>query len=146
VSSAFSLFVSRGAASANDSGLQPGAKIPGFRLKDQDGRLRSFDSLKGPNGLPILFNRSADWCPFCKAQLIDLERARTTFEAKGIHVVSITYDSPEILKTFAQRRGLHFTLLSDPDSKTIDAFGIRNPEATGTQAGIPIPNLLPYRR
>lgn len=125
---------------AAESGLQPGAKIPTFQLKDQNGQTQTFDSLKGPNGLFIMFNRSADWCPFCKAQLVDLEVARKNFEAKGVRVVSITYDSPAILQAFAQRKGLHFTLLSDPDSKIIDAFGIRNTEAKGTEAGIPIPN------
>jgi hypothetical protein len=28
---------------------------------DQDGRLRTFESLRGPKGLILLFFRSADW-------------------------------------------------------------------------------------
>ncbi len=125
-----------------EAGLQPGTKIPRIELKDQTGTERSFESLRGPQGLLILFNRSADWCSFCKSQLIDLENARKNFEAKGIHVVSITYDSPEVLRLFAQRRGIHYTLLSDPQSKIIDAFGIRNQEAVGSEAGIAIPNYF----
>src|ERR1700679_353174 len=84
-------------------GLQPGVKIPTIQLKDQDGNDRSFDSLKGPNGLLLLFNRSADWCPFCKSQMIDLESARQHFEEKGIRVATITYDSPAFLKAFSHR-------------------------------------------
>ncbi len=101
-------------------------------------------SLAGPNGLLLLFNRSADWCPFCKSQLIDLENARHNFESKGIHVASITYDSSGILKAFATRRDIHFSMLSDPDSAIIDAFGVRNheTEAVGTKAGIAIPNYF----
>lgn len=127
-----------------NSGLQPGAKVPSFRLKDQDGNSQTLKSLSGPNGLLILFNRSADWCPFCKSQLIDLEAARHNFEAKGIHVASITYDSTEILKAFAVRRNIHYSLLSDPDSSVIDAFGVRNheAEATGPKNGIAIPNYF----
>jgi peroxiredoxin len=123
-----------------DTALQPGAKAPSFTLKDQNAKLQTLQSLAGPNGLLLIFNRSADWCPFCKSQLIDLETARHHFEAKGIRVASITYDSPEILKAFATRRDLHYPLLSDPDSAIIDAFGIRNREATGHEAGIAIPN------
>jgi peroxiredoxin len=130
------------AYAAIDAGLQPGARIPSFELKDQSGASQTFDSLKGPKGLLILFNRSADWCPFCKSQLIDLETARKSFEAKGIHVAAITYDSTAVLQAFAQRRGIRYELLSDPDSKSIDAFGIRNPDAAGDQAGIPIPNYF----
>jgi peroxiredoxin len=138
----FCIFVGTlGVSSAEvNAGLQPGVHIPSFTLKDQNGHSQTFNSLKGSHGLLILFNRSADWCPFCKAQLIDLEGARHKFEAKGIHVIAITYDSPDILASFAKRKDLHFTMLSDPGSKLIDAFGIRNPEATGYESGVPIPN------
>lgn len=129
---------------AEDAGLQPGAKAPAFTLKDQDGIAQTLQSLAGPNGLLLLFNRSADWCPFCKSQLIDLETARRNFESKGIHVAAITYDSTDILKAFATRRNIHFSLLSDPDSAIIDSFGVRNheAEATGFKAGIAIPNYF----
>jgi peroxiredoxin len=129
-------------AHALDAGLEPGATVPVFTLKDQDGKAQTLQSLAGPHGLLVLFSRSADWCALCKSQLIDLESARHTFEAKGIHVASVTYDSPEVLKAFAARRDIHFKLLSDPDSHTIEAFGVRNPEATGSQAGIAIPNYF----
>ena len=131
-------------AHSENSGLQPGAKIPTFSLKDQDGNSQTLSSLSGPNGLLILFNRSADWCPFCKSQLIDLETARRNYEAKGIHIASITYDSPQVLKAFATRRNIHFSMLSDPDSAIIDAFGVRNheAEATGVKAGIAVPNYF----
>jgi peroxiredoxin len=125
---------------ATDAGLKPGDKVPSFTLKDQDAHPQTLQSLAGPNGLLLLFNRSADWCPFCKSQLIDLETARRHFEASGIHVASITYDSPEVLKVFATRRGIGFHTLSDPDSSIIDAFGIRNHEAIGHEAGVAIPN------
>ena len=127
-----------------DTGLQPGTRAPSFTLEDQDGNPQTLRSLSGRNGLLILFNRSADWCPFCKSQLIDLETARYKFEAKGIHVASITYDSPQVLKAFAVRRGIHYSLLSDPNSAIIDAFGVRNheAEATGAKDGIAIPGYF----
>lgn len=140
VSVLFAVKASFAASADTDTGLQPGAKAPSFALKDQDAKAQTLRSLAGPNGLLLIFNRSADWCPFCKSQLIDLETARRHFEAKGIYVASVTYDSPEILKAFATRRGLHYPLLSDPDSAIIDAFGIRNREALGHEAGIAIPN------
>jgi hypothetical protein len=73
-----------------------------------------------------------------------LESARRNFEAKGIRVASITYDSSAILKAFATRRNIHFSMLSDPDSAIIDAFGVRNheAEATGAKDGIAIPNYF----
>jgi peroxiredoxin len=129
-------------AHALESGLQTGDTVPAFTLKDQDGKVQTLRSLSGPHGLLLLFSRSADWCGLCKSQLIDLESARHAFQAKGIRVASVTYDSPAVLKAFANRREIHFELLSDPDSHTIDSFGVRNPEATGYQSGIAIPNYF----
>jgi len=38
-----------------------GDKIPAFNLPDQNGKMQDFESMAGPNGLLILFHRSADW-------------------------------------------------------------------------------------
>lgn len=43
------------------TGPEVGQKIPAFRAADQTGRIRNFDSLKGPRGLVLFFNRSVDW-------------------------------------------------------------------------------------
>lgn len=42
-------------------GLAVGQPIPRFEVPDQDGRQRDFASLTGPNGLVLVFFRSADW-------------------------------------------------------------------------------------
>jgi hypothetical protein len=44
-----------------DVGPAVGEAIPRLEARDQAGRLRTFDDLKGPNGLVIVFVRSADW-------------------------------------------------------------------------------------
>jgi peroxiredoxin len=127
------------ASSQHIIGLQPGVKAPQIALADQTGKPQSFSTLSGANGLLVLFFRSADWCPFCKGQLVDLERAQKLFAAKGINLAAVSYDSPEVLAEFSQRKSITYPLLSDSSSKLIDAFGIRNVEATGAQAGIPVP-------
>ena len=43
------------------TGPAVGEAIPAFSAVDQQGRRRSFEDLKGPNGLLLLFHRSADW-------------------------------------------------------------------------------------
>ena len=47
--------------SARDYGPPVGTKMPGFDLKDQDGKAHTLASLLGPKGAVILFFRSADW-------------------------------------------------------------------------------------
>jgi hypothetical protein len=43
------------------TGPEIGAKVPDFTLPDQSGRSRSLHDLTGPNGLLLVFSRSADW-------------------------------------------------------------------------------------
>ena len=43
------------------TGPATGSKIPRFEAVDQSGMRQTFDSLKGPKGLALLFVRSADW-------------------------------------------------------------------------------------
>ena len=43
------------------TGPEVGQRIPQFAATDQAGRVRNFDSLKGPKGLVLFFNRSVDW-------------------------------------------------------------------------------------
>jgi hypothetical protein len=43
------------------TGPEPGERIPSISLLDQDGVSRSLANLAGPNGLLLVFYRSADW-------------------------------------------------------------------------------------
>jgi hypothetical protein len=54
------------AMAADDSpvaaiGPQVGDTVPDFTLPDQEGRSRTLESLMGPQGLVLVFYRSADW-------------------------------------------------------------------------------------
>lgn len=64
-------------------------------------------------------------------------------EKLGLGVAAISYDSPAVLRNFAERKQLGYSLLSDPESQIIDKFGIRNEAATsGFAKGIPHPGLF----
>lgn len=43
------------------TGPEVGQRIPNFRLQDQNGRMQDLNSIVGPKGAAIYFNRSADW-------------------------------------------------------------------------------------
>lgn len=125
------------------TGPAVGEKIPAFEAVDQNGVRQSFETLRGPKGLMLVFSRSADWCPYCKAQLADVNRQLDQLRRQGLNVASVTYDSADILKDFAQRKSIRYPMLSDPDSKIIRAFGIFNTNIeVGTRGyGIPFPGI-----
>ena len=123
-------------------GLNVGQKAPAFSARDQFGTEQTLDSLKGAKGTVLLFYRSADWCPYCKGQLIQLQAAKARFEKQGIKLAGISYDSLDILKYFAGRRKIEFPLLSDPDSKIIRMYQVLNSEAVGPNQGMARPGYF----
>ncbi len=123
-------------------GLDVGQKAPAFSARDQFGREQTLDTLKGPKGTVLLFYRSADWCPYCKGQLIQLQTAKARFEEQGLKLAGVSYDSEAILKFFADRRKIEFPLLSDPDSSVIRAYDVLNSEAIGQNKGMARPGYF----
>ena len=129
---------------ADEVGLAVGEMAPDFALKDQTGYVIKLSELTAKHGkVALAFFRSADWCQFCQKQLIDLQANLEILEAAGIKLVGISYDSVDILNRFSKKQSLGYTLLSDPGSKTIDAYKVRNESARpGRSEGIPHPTVF----
>jgi hypothetical protein len=74
---------------------------------------------------------------------VELEQSLPELTKRGLGLAAISYDSPAILKSFADRKGITFPLLSDPESKIIRAFGLLNETvAKGPFFGIPYPGTF----
>jgi peroxiredoxin len=127
---------------STELGLPVGERAPAFTLKDQAGKDLSLDSLLKKGPIALVFFRSADWCLACDVQLAQLQHNLKQIEATGGTVVGISYDTAKTLKCFADKQKITIPILSDPDSKIIDAYGVRdrNPPRTkdGTAAHITI--------
>lgn len=119
-----------------------GDKIPTqLKLPNAKGEVQSFEALKGKKGLVLFFIRSADWCPYCQVQLLDLRKgeADPILEA-GYNVAILSYDTPEKLNKFATRYKFDLPMLSDEGSETIKAFGILNEDKKPDEFGYGIPH------
>lgn len=127
---------------APDVGPAIGQRAPhDLALSDARGEVLTHSQRAGANGTVVVFVRSADWCPLCKRQLIGLNSSLDAFVERGYALVSVSTDTPEKLAKFTDRRGIGFTMLADPDSVAIDAFGVRDPAfPEGHRAfGVPYP-------
>ena len=98
----------------------------------------------GPNGLILVFSRSADWCPYCKTQLAEIQSRLEDMRKNGFGVAAITYDSVSVLAEFAASRAITFPLLSDNGSAVIKRFGILNTavDPANAQFGYPFPGTF----
>ena len=74
--------------------------------------------------------------------MVQLQKDLKSIDDAGIQLIGISYDSPAVLKKFTDRSKITFPLLSDPESKTIDAYHIRNNAAKGKAVGVPNPGTF----
>jgi AhpC/TSA family/Disulphide bond corrector protein DsbC len=73
---------------------------------------------------------------------VQLQAAKRKFEAQGLKLAAISYDSPAILKDFAERHNIDFPLLADSRSEIIGSFNVLNTEAKGMTKGMARPGFF----
>lgn len=149
---ASALILTSAAAMAHDHGdetsnmicVEAGTTAPEFSAVTAAGESVDLAAISGENGAVVVFSRSLDWCPFCKAQALELESVTEELADAGWSMNIITYDSPDILADFAGENALSYNFLSDTDSAMIDAFGLRNTDVNpGSRFdGIPHPAII----
>ena len=127
-----------------DIGLPDGAEAPEVSLVDTARAAQTFATLAGSKGTAVAFVRSADWCPFCKKQLIDLDAAAAPLAEAGWTLVAVSYDPVETLAGFKADKGLSYELLSDEGSVAIRAFNLLNADMKpgSRYEGIPHPAIV----
>jgi peroxiredoxin len=104
-------------------------------LPDQTGNPQTLKTLMGKQGIAVFFVRSADWCPFCKRQLVEVNGRLAEFKALGLNVVSVSHDEVAKIAEFHNAQHMGFTMLADPDGAIVEKLGIRNTEyADGSKA------------
>jgi peroxiredoxin len=124
-----------GFAQPLETDLEIGKKAPSFTLKDQNDNTVTLDALLRKGPVALVFLRSAEWCSYCQFQVIQIQQNIKEIESAGGTVVAISYDDPQKVKTFASRHKISMPILSDPDSKIIDAYHMRSQAASGHQEG-----------
>ncbi len=106
-----------------------GKAAPGFSLPGTDGRKHTLDSVKGPNGLLVMF--ICNHCPYVKAVLDRIIRDARDLKALGIACVAIssndatTYpkNSFDNMRKVAEEMRFPFPYLYDESQQVARAYG-----------------------
>lgn len=102
--------------------LEAGMKAPDFTLPDKDGKPVSLSDFAGRRVVVYFYSR--DNTPGCTRQACAFAGAYSEFEALGTVVIGISRDSAASHAKFAEKHGLPFVLLSDPERRAIEAYGV----------------------
>ena len=106
-----------------------GWPAPDFSLADLDGAQRTPASLRGPNGLLLMF--ICNHCPYVKAVIDRICRDARELQAMGIGVAAIMSndiaaypeDSPAHMRQLARDLDFSFPYLHDPTQEVARAYG-----------------------
>ena len=101
--------------------FEPGDTAPDFTLTDSAGAQVSLSDYRGQR--VVVYFYPAAMTPGCTTQACDFRDSLDALTAQGIVVLGISPDTPEKLATFAERDGITYPLLSDPDKEVLTAWG-----------------------
>ena len=102
--------------------LEAGMKAPAFTLPDKEGNLVSLSDFAGKR--VVLYFYPKDNPPGCPRQACAFAAAYEEFKTLEAVVIGISRDSAASHQKFADKHGLPFILLSDPELTAIQAYGV----------------------
>mgnify|MGYP005848548055 CR=1 FL=1 len=104
-----------------------GQMAPSFTLNNQNGDPVSLEDYRGKQPVLVYFYPKAS-TPGCTTQACGLRDAKSELAERGIAVLGISPDKEPALRKFADKQGLNFELLSDPDHQVAEAYGAWGPK------------------
>ncbi|WP_125100535.1 peroxiredoxin [Leucobacter chromiireducens] len=101
--------------------LEPGQPAPDFALPDQEGVTRSLADYRGEK--VVLFVYPQAMTPACSKEACEFQESVAPLATAGYRVLGLSRDEVERQRRFADRDGLEYPLLSDPDTAVHRAYG-----------------------
>ena len=101
--------------------LEVGDPAPDFALPDQNGNIHRLSDYRGR--YVVVYFYPKDFTPGCTREARAFNEALDALAAEGAVVLGISADDVERHKKFAEKLGLKFPLLADPEKKVIQAYG-----------------------
>ena len=114
--------------------LKEGMKAPAFTLKNKKGDNVSLSDFHGKK--VVLYFYPRDNTPGCTRQACAFGARYGEFQNRGIEVIGISRDSVASHEKFAEKYGLPFVLLSDPELEAIEAYGVWQEKKTCGKVGM----------
>jgi len=102
--------------------LQVGKKAPAFKTESSSGEKVALKDLLGKT--VILYFYPKDSTPGCTTQACDFRDNKEKFSKKKVVVLGISKDSLKSHEKFIEKQNLNFDLLSDPEGKICEKYGV----------------------
>ena len=102
--------------------LSAGTQAPDFKLNDSEGQPHELKDYRGQT--IVIYFYPKDDTPGCTKEACSFRDAYADFKKAGVTLIGISPDSEKSHTKFIEKYELPFTLLSDPDHKVCEAYGV----------------------
>jgi peroxiredoxin Q/BCP len=102
--------------------VNEGEEAPNFTLETDDGREVSLNDYRGKS--LVLYFYPKDGTPGCTREAIEFRDIVDEFEKEDAVILGVSKDSIKSHQRFKQKHNLPFTLLSDPEGKVLELYGV----------------------
>jgi len=102
--------------------VNEGEEAPDFTLQADDEREVSLSDYRGKR--IVLYFYPKDGTPGCTREATEFRDLMKEFEKEDIVILGVSKDSVKSHQKFKQKHDLPFTLLSDPEGKVLDLYGV----------------------
>ena len=103
--------------------LNIGDKMPEFEVKDENGNIVKSAYLIGNGKKTVIYFYPKDNTSGCTAEACSLRDRYENLSEAGYNIIGVSKDSEKSHKNFKEKYSLPFTLLSDPSTQMLQAFG-----------------------
>jgi len=102
--------------------LKKGNTAPNFDLMDQNGKKVKLTDFKGKKVLVYFYPKAGT--SGCTKQACSVRDSHSDLQELGVLALGISPDGVDAQKKFDQKHALTFPLLSDPDHKVAELYGV----------------------
>ena len=99
-----------------------GEEAPDFILETDEEKQVSLKDYRGKK--VVLYFYPKDGTPGCTTEALEFKDVAEQFAKKGAVILGISKDSVESHRKFKEKHQLPFTLVSDPDTKVLNQYGV----------------------
>lgn len=103
-----------------------GSLAPDFTLETLSGEAITLSDFRAGDGMPVVLNFWATWCPPCRVEMPYFESASALYDGR-VEILGLNQaESAALIGEYARTRGLTYPLLVDEDLTVNHLYGVLN--------------------
>lgn len=104
------------------SGPEVGKRAPEFAATDLKGNKVTLANLRGK---VVMLNFWATWCPYCRAEMPDMQRLQDAYRSRGLEVVALDVgEDAGTVWDYVSSKGFTFSVWLDLDGSISQAYAV----------------------